>query len=253
MGFFHEGHLSLVRRARQENGKVGVSIFVNPAQFNDQSDLERYPREPERDLDLLRKEQVDLVWTPSVDQVYPSHYQTFVNVEKVTGYLEGAARTGHFRGVATVVAKLFNVFQPDRAYFGQKDAQQLIVIRQMVRDLNFHIEVIGCPTIRDTDGLAMSSRNAGLSSEGRKQAICLFEALKAAKRSYKEGERDAQIVKGSMLSLISSVERARVDYVSVSNPVTLEELDELGDAALISLAVFVDGVRLIDNMLVETE
>lgn len=253
MGFFHEGHLSLVRRARQENDKVGVSIFVNPAQFNDQSDLEKYPRDPEKDLDLLRKEQVDLVWTPSVDQVYPSNYQTFINVEKVTGYLEGTARPGHFRGVATVVAKLFNVFQPDRAYFGQKDAQQLVVIRQMVRDLNFNIEVIGCPTIRDTDGLAMSSRNAGLSTEGREQAICLFEALKAGERSYKEGEREAKIVKGRMLSLIHSFEGARIDYVSVADPVTLQELDELGDAALISLAVFVDGVRLIDNILVETE
>jgi len=250
MGFLHEGHLSLVRRARQENEQVGVSIFVNPTQFNDPKDLETYPIDLDRDLALLKKEGVDLVWMPSQDIVYPPDYETFVEVTQVTTVLEGAARPGFFRGVATVVAKLFNVFQPQRTYFGQKDAQQAIVIKRMVQDLNFNIEVIICPTVREADGLAMSSRNAKLSAAARKEAICLYHALCAAKELFEQGEGDAERLRAKMVAVIESTDMARLDYVSVAHPDTLEELTVIEDRALLSLAVFFDTVRLIDNMMV---
>ena len=250
MGFLHEGHLSLVRHARQENDRVGVSIFVNPSQFNNPDDLVSYPRHLERDLSLLKKEGVDLVWTPTVEIVYPSNYQTYVEVEQVTRPLEGASRSGHFRGVATVVAKLFNVFQPQRAYFGQKDAQQVVVIKRMVQDLNFNLQIVACPTIREADGLAMSSRNANLSPTARQKATCLYQALLAAKHAFAEGQRDAEQLRATMREVIESTDMAHVDYVSVAHPETLAELNEVEDSALFSLAVFVDGVRLIDNMVI---
>lgn len=250
MGFLHEGHLSLVRRARQENEQVGVSIFVNPTQFNDPKDLETYPIDLDRDLALLKKEGVDLVWMPSQDIVYPPDYETFVEVTQVTTVLEGAARPGFFRGVSTVVAKLFNVFQPQRTYFGQKDAQQAIVIKRMVQDLNFNIEVIICPTVREADGLAMSSRNAKLSAAARKEAICLYHALCAAKELFEQGEGDAERLRAKMVAVIESTDMARLDYVSVAHPDTLEELTVIEDRALLSLTVFFDTVRLIDNMMV---
>ena len=250
MGFLHEGHLSLVRRARQENEQVGVSIFVNPTQFNDPKDLETYPIDLDRDLALLKKEGVDLVWMPSQDIVYPPDYETFVEVTQVTTVLEGAARPGFFRGVSTVVAKLFNVFQPQRTYFGQKDAQQAIVIKRMVQDLNFNIEVIICPTVREADGLAMSSRNAKLSAAARKEAICLYHALCAAKELFEQGEGDAERLRAKIVAVIESTDMARLDYVSVAHPDTLEELTVIEDRALLSLAVFFDTVRLIDNIMV---
>jgi pantoate--beta-alanine ligase len=248
MGFLHDGHLSLVRRARRENDRVGVSIFVNPTQFNNPADLATYPHDPERDLALLAREGVDLVWIPSSEIVYPPDYQTYVEVEQVTQHLEGPARPGHFRGVATVVAKLFNLFQPRRAYFGQKDAQQVVVIKQMVRDLNFNLEVVVCPIVREPGGLAMSSRNANLSPAARQQATCLYRALSAAQAAFAEGERDAGRLRTLMLDVINSAELARPDYVSVADPDTLAELDSIATQALLSMAVFVDGVRLIDNM-----
>jgi len=250
MGFLHEGHLNLVRRARQENDRVGVSIFVNPAQFNDPSDLTSYPRDPERDLSLLANEQVDLVWTPTPEIVYPDGYQTYVTVEEVTRPLEGAKRPGHFRGVTTVVAKLFNIFQPQRAYFGQKDAQQVIVIKQMVYDLNFNLEIITCPTTREADGLAMSSRNSRLSAAGRQQAVSLYKALTAAVRAYEAGERQSAALKSIMQEVVSP---AQIDYLSVAHPETLQELEIVTDQALISLAVYIENVRLIDNMLIGKE
>jgi pantoate--beta-alanine ligase len=250
MGFLHEGHLSLVRQARQENDRVGVSIFVNPTQFNDPRDLESYPRDMERDLALLEKEGVDLVWAPSPNIVYPPDYQTYVDVEKVTLPLEGAARPGHFKGVATVVAKLFNVFQPNRAYFGQKDAQQVVVIKQMVKDLNFNLNVIVAPIVREADGLAMSSRNARLSPEARQQATCLYLALQAAKTAFIGGQRNAKQLRAIMLAEIARASLAQADYVSIAHPDTLAELDTVADRALLSMAVFVGGVRLIDNMVV---
>ena len=250
MGFLHEGHLSLVRRARQENEQVGVSIFVNPTQFNDPKDLETYPIDLDRDLALLKKEGVDLVWMPSQDIVYPPGYETFVEVTEVTTVLEGAARPGFFRGVSTVVAKLFNVFQPQRTYFGQKDAQQAVVIKRMVQDLNFNIEVIICPTVREADGLAMSSRNTRLSPSARKEATCLYRAMCIAQKLFENRERDADKLRAAMAEVIDSTDMARLDYVSVAHPDTLEELTLIENRALLSLAVYFDAVRLIDNMIV---
>jgi pantoate--beta-alanine ligase len=250
MGYLHEGHLSLVRRARQENDRVGVSIFVNPIQFNNPGDLAAYPRDPERDLALLRQEGVDLVWTPTPEIVYPATYQTYVEVEKITLPLEGAARPGHFRGVTTVVAKLCNVFQPHRAYFGQKDAQQVAVVKQMVEDLNFNLDIVVCPIVREADGLAKSSRNARLSLTARQSATCLYRALLAAKTAFEGGEHRADSLRAAMRSVIEATPLARLDYVSVAHPDTLAELEVVEDRALLSLAVFVDDVRLIDNILV---
>ena len=249
MGFLHEGHLSLVRRARAENDRVGVSIFVNPTQFNEQKDLEGYPRDLERDLELLEAEGVDLIWNPTTEIVYPPLFQTHVDVEQITRVLEGAARPGHFQGVTTVVSKLFNVFQPNRAYFGQKDAQQVAVIKRMVQDLNFNLDIVVCPIQREADGLAMSSRNVKLSPEAREQALCLHRALSRATAAYKEGERTGNKLRQMMIDEIEKASLARYDYVSVADPETLAELDTVGDKALFSLAVFVGGVRLIDNMI----
>ena len=250
MGFLHEGHLSLVRRARQENERVGVSIFVNPTQFNDSRDLEAYPRDLKRDLKLLEQEGVDLVWAPTTDIVYPPGYQTVVEVTEVTRPLEGAARPGHFRGVTTVVAKLFNVFQPQRAYFGQKDAQQVVVIKQMARDLNFNLEIVVCPIEREADGLAKSSRNTRLSPEARRQATCLYRALTAARQAYQQGQRNGEALRQVMLAVLAAEPLARPDYVSVAHPETLAELAEVDHRALLSMAVFVGEVRLIDNMVI---
>ncbi len=251
MGFLHNGHLGLVRRAREENDRVGIGIFVNPTQFNNPDDLTTYPRNLDQDLSLLEEAGVDLVWTPSPEIVYPADFQTYIEVEQVSQPLEGAHRPGHFKGVTTVVAKLFNVFQPHRAYFGQKDAQQVAVIKQMVRDLNFNLDIVVCPIAREADGLAMSSRNANLSPEARKQATCLYKALTAAKNAVDQGERNAPRLKETMLAILQKVPLAQVDYVSVAHPVTLQELETIDtDGALFSMAVFVGGVRLIDNLTV---
>jgi pantoate--beta-alanine ligase len=250
MGALHEGHLSLVRRARAENDRVGVSIFVNPTQFNNPEDLVKYPRNLEHDCDLLRAEGVDLVWAPDPSEVYPPGYQTSVTVEEVTKPLEGAARPGHFQGVATVVAKLFNVFQPTRAYFGQKDAQQVAVIRQMARDLNFNMELVTCPIVREADGLAMSSRNVRLSATERKAATVLYGALFGAAEAWNHGEHNSAKLRDMMTRFIEAEPLARIDYVSVADPVTLTEIDGNAGWALLSLAVFIGEVRLIDNMVV---
>ncbi|HEX9924777.1 MAG TPA: pantoate--beta-alanine ligase [Anaerolineae bacterium] len=251
MGYLHEGHLSLVRQARQENDRVSVSIFINPSQFNDLDDLRAYPRDLERDLSMFESEGVDLVWTPSTEIVYPADYQTYVEVETISRPLEGVARPGHFRGVTTVVAKLFNVFQPNRVYFGQKDAQQVAVIKRMVEDLNFNLEIVVCPIVREPDGLALSSRNFKLSATARQQATCLYRALSAAMKAYLSGERDAEQLRATMRAVIEKTDMAKVDYVSVAQPESLEELVEVKDKALLSLAVFVDDIRLIDNMVIE--
>ncbi len=249
MGYLHEGHLSLVRRARAENDHVAVSIFVNPTQFGPHEDYNRYPRDLERDLRLLEPLGVDLVFAPPVEEMYPPGFQTWVVVEEVTRPLEGAARPGHFRGVATVVTKLFNIIQPDRAYFGQKDAQQAVVIRRMVQDLNIPVEIVVCPTVREPDGLAMSSRNTYLSPEERRAATVLFRALQAAKARYEQGERDAERLRAIMREVIQAEPLARLDYVSVADPETLQELSRVEDRALLSLAVYIGKTRLIDNIL----
>jgi pantoate--beta-alanine ligase len=249
MGYLHEGHLSLVRRARAENDRVAVSIFVNPTQFGPHEDYARYPRDLERDLRLLEPLGVDLVFVPSVEEMYPPGFQTWVIVEEVSRPLEGASRPGHFRGVATVVAKLFNILQPDRAYFGQKDAQQTVVIRRMVQDLNIPVEIVICPTVREPDGLAMSSRNTYLNPEERRAATVLFRALQAAKVRYEAGERDAERLREAMREVIRAEPLARIDYVSVAHPETLQELERVEGPALLSLAVYIGTTRLIDNLM----
>ncbi|HEU5014519.1 MAG TPA: pantoate--beta-alanine ligase [Roseiflexaceae bacterium] len=249
MGYLHEGHLALVRHARAENDAVAVSIFVNPTQFGPNEDFARYPRDVERDLRLLEHEGVDLVFAPSLAEMYPDGYHTYVDVEHVTVPLEGAVRPGHFRGVATVVCKLFNIVQPTRAYFGQKDAQQTVVIRQMVRDLNMPLDIVIVPTVREPDGLAMSSRNVYLSPEQRAAAPVLYRALAAARRQFAAGERHGEALRQSMRAVLSAEPLAQVEYVSVADPDTLQELDMVGpNGALFSMAVRFGATRLIDNM-----
>ena len=254
MGFLHAGHLSLVKRALMENDHVAVSIFVNPTQFGPNEDLAAYPRDLDRDLSLLDSLGVDLVFDPSPEVMYPPNYQTYVTVEDVTKYLEGAARPTHFRGVATIVTKLFNIVGAERAYFGQKDAQQTIVIKRMAQDLNMPIDVIICPTQREADGLALSSRNTYLDVEHRRAAPVLYRALKAAKEAFDQGERDGDRLRAIMRETIEAEPLAKLDYVSAADAMTLQELGipspgEVG--VLLSMAVRVGKPRLIDNFLYE--
>jgi pantoate--beta-alanine ligase len=249
MGFLHMGHLSLVQRARLECASVAVSIFVNPTQFGPQEDLDAYPRDIGRDLALLEAEGVDLVWMPTNEIMYPENFQTWVQVDQVTQPLEGARRPGHFRGVTTIVAKLFNGVQPQKAYFGQKDAQQVVVIQQMVRDLNYPLEIVVCPLIREADGLAMSSRNTYLNQEERQAATVLFRALSAAKSAYENGQREANTLRDLMIRKIEGQPPAKLQYVSVAHPNTLEELSSVESDALFSMAVHIGQTRLIDNFL----
>ena len=251
MGFLHEGHLALVKRAKTENSIVMVSIYVNPAQFGPREDFGAYPRDLDRDLELLWKERTDIVFVPSDDEMYPPGFNSWVDVEKVTERLEGASRPEHFRGVATVVAKLFNVVQPTRAYFGQKDAQQVVVIQRMVADLNMNLEVVVVPTVRESDGLAMSSRNVYLNPKERQAATTLFKALTLGQRLWRGGERDAEKIRRQMTALLQKEPLARIDYVSIADTETLEELDLLDRPAVVSLAVRIGKTRLIDNMPLE--
>ena len=251
MGYLHEGHLSLVGRARAENTSAVVSIFVNPTQFGPQEDFNQYPRDLKRDLDLLEKEQVDIVFMPSTAEMYPPHSGSWVEVGGVTERLEGAVRPAHFRGVTTVVTKLFNIIQPARAYFGQKDAQQLAVIKKMVADLNMNLEIVAVPTVREPDGLAMSSRNTYLNAEERRAAIVLYRALTLAQELYSQGETDAQRLRREMTALILREPLAEIDYGSVANADTLDELDTVTPPALVSLAIRIGRTRLIDNAVLE--
>ncbi len=248
MGYFHEGHLALVRRARVENPSVVVSIFVNPTQFGPQEDFNSYPRDPQRDLALLEKEKADIVFMPSVAEMYPAQFNSWVEVSQVTERLEGASRPGHFRGVTTVCARLFNIIQPTRAYFGQKDAQQAIVIRKMVADLNMNLEIVTLPTVREPDGLAMSSRNTYLNPEQRQAALVLYQALTLAQKLWSQGEKDAQTIRQQMTTLIQKETLAKIDYVSIADAETLDELDTVKSSALVSLAVRIGSTRLIDNV-----
>lgn len=247
MGYLHEGHLSLVRRAKEECASVVASIFVNPTQFGPKEDLSNYPRDLDRDLRLLDPLGVDLVWTPTAEVMYPPGYQTWVEVESLTSPLEGANRPGHFRGVTTVVAKLFLGVQPDRAYFGQKDAQQAAVLRRMTRDLNFPIEVVICPTLREPDGLALSSRNTYLDPDQRRAATVLYRALNAAQSAWQAGERDAAKLRTLMAGMIAGEPLAKMQYVSCADYDTLEELQTVTGKTLLSMAVYVGKTRLIDN------
>jgi pantoate--beta-alanine ligase len=248
MGYLHEGHIELVHRARAENRNVAVSIFVNPTQFGPHEDFATYPRDTERDLSLLKEQKVDVVFMPDADEMYPPQSSTWVEIGNVTERLEGAFRPDHFRGVATVVAKLFGVVEPTRAYFGQKDAQQLVVIRRMVSDLNMNVEVVAVPTVRELDGLAMSSRNVYLDPEERESAVVLYKALSRAQKLWGKGERSAEVLRKEIASLIESEPRATIDYVSIADPETLKELDQIEELALVSMAVRIGKTRLIDSM-----
>lgn len=250
MGYLHQGHLSLVRHAKVENDRVAVSIYVNPTQFAPTEDLGNYPRDMPRDLALLEAEGVDAVFTPNNQIMYPAGYQTYVTVEEVSQPLEGRSRNTHFRGVTTIVAKLFNIIQPTRAYFGQKDVQQTVVIRQMVQDLNFNLQLVICPIVRENDGLAMSSRNAYLSPAERRAATILYRALTEANAAFEKGERNGDTLRQMLHRTITSEPLARLDYVSVANPLSLTELTEIRDTVLISLAVYIGQTRLIDNLLI---
>lgn len=248
MGYLHEGHLSLVRRARAECASVAVSIFVNPTQFGPNEDLANYPRDLERDLALLEPEGVDLVWTPTPEVMYPPGFQTWVTVDEITQPLEGALRPGHFRGVTTVVTKLFTGVMPQKAYFGQKDAQQARVIEQMTRDLNLPVDIVVCPIVREPDGLAMSSRNTYLDPEQRRAATVLYRGLLAAREAFEAGERDGERLRGIVAETVAGEPLAELQYVSCADPETLQELDSVSGRALLSMAVFVGKTRLIDNL-----
>lgn len=249
MGFLHEGHLSLARRARQDNPSVVVSIFANPTQFAPGEDLDSYPRDIERDLALLSGVGADLVWIPTVDVMYPEGFQTWVEVQGLTALLEGVYRPTHFRGVTTVVAKLFNAVQPDRAYFGQKDAQQAAVVARMVQDLNFPLELVVCPIVREADGLAMSSRNVYLRGDQRQAALCLSRGLFNAREAYQGGERRAEKLREIVSSEVGREPLAELQYVSCADPLTLVELEGKAESCLLSMAVFVGKTRLIDNII----
>ena len=249
MGFLHAGHLALVEQARAENQAVAVSVFVNPTQFGPNEDLARYPRDLPRDLQMLEAAGTDLVFVPSVEQVYPADFSTSVDVSGVTGVLEGAVRPGHFRGVATVVCKLFNIVDAERGYFGQKDVQQTVVIRRMARDLNLRTKVVVVPTVREPDGLALSSRNTYLNPEQRAAAPVLFRALEAARGRWEAGEQSAAVLREVINGVLARESLARVDYVSVADPETLVELDHAAQGAIISLAVRIGKTRLIDNLI----
>jgi pantoate--beta-alanine ligase len=249
MGFLHDGHLSLVRQAKLDCASVVVSIFVNPTQFGENEDLDKYPHDLPRDLRLLESSGVELVWTPTSEVMYPDGYQTWVIVEEVSKPLEGTMRPGHFRGVATIVAKLFNAIQPQRAYFGQKDAQQAAVIRRMSRDLDFPIDIEVCPTVREPDGLAMSSRNVYLSLEERKAAAVLSRALFHTKITFDEGERDAKCLRQGVLDTLATEPLIKVQYVSCAHPDSLMEIEGNVERALLSLAVILGKTRLIDNIM----
>lgn len=249
MGALHEGHLALVRRARRENAAVAVSIFVNPTQFGAGEDLATYPRDMERDLALLEAEGVDLVYAPTPEEVYPPGFDTWVEPGELGNRLEGAARPGHFRGVATVVAKLFGVVRPDRAYFGQKDGQQLAVIRQLARDLNLGLEIVAVATVRDADGLALSSRNAYLTPEQRRAAPVVYRALCRGQELWQAGEKDGERLRAAVREVLEAEPLLDgIDYVSVADAATLVELDAVEGPAMVSTAVRLGRTRLIDNV-----
>ncbi len=257
MGYLHPGHLSLVAKAAEECDHVIVSIFVNPTQFGANEDLSKYPRDLERDIKLLSSLSLPssakelIVWNPSAEIMYPPGYQTWVEVEALTHPLEGAMRPGHFKGVTTIVSKLFNATQPHKAYFGQKDAQQVAVIRRMTLDLNFPIEIVVCPTVREADGLAMSSRNKYLNEEERKAATVLFRSLSEAKQLYEAGERNADALRNKMKEVLDSEPLAKTQYVSCADYDSLEELNTITGKTLLSMAVFIGKTRLIDNFVLE--
>ncbi|MBI4743819.1 MAG: pantoate--beta-alanine ligase [Actinobacteria bacterium] len=248
MGFFHQGHLKLIQEAKKNSDVVVVSIFVNPTQFGPNEDFNQYPRDLKKDIELAEKEKVDYLFTPSVQEIYQDDFLTYVNVEELGAKLCGKDRPVHFKGVTTVVAKLFNIVNPDKSFFGEKDAQQLVIIKKMVKDLNFDVEIIGVPTVREEDGLAMSSRNIYLNLKERKAALVLFKSLELAKEKIEKGERNSKVIKNEMEELIKKEKLVNLIYISVSNAENLEELDVLEGKVLIALAAKLRKTRLIDNL-----
>jgi len=251
MGALHIGHISLIEAAKKKTGYVVVSIFVNPAQFGRGEDFEKYPRPIEKDLQICREKGVDLVFIPDVEQMYRGENLTWVNVEKLTETLCGASRPGHFRGVATVCVKLFNIVGPDAAFFGQKDAQQSVIIKQVVKDLNMPLEIVVCPTVREPDGLAVSSRNQYLNPQQRKDALCLYSALQDCLKLYRQGTTDTKILIEQMRKIIEQVPYAQIDYISIVDSESLENLKKIDRGALVALAVKIGSVRLIDNIVLD--
>jgi len=255
MGYFHEGHLSLMRKAKEQCDRVVVSLFVNPVQFGPQEDYHRYPRDEARDTKLAEKEGVDILFVPSVSEMYPEGYATYVEVERLTEGLCGRFRPGHFRGVTTVVLKLFNIVKPNKAYFGEKDYQQLKVVERMTRDLNLDIQIVPCPTVREPDGLAMSSRNAYLSPEERRAATIIYRSLLKAKELYERGETNAEEIRAQVETMLRQEPLiGKIDYVEIVHPETLEELEYIGeDGAVLAVALYIGKARLIDNILLKKE
>lgn len=251
MGYLHEGHISLIKKAREENDIVITSIFVNPTQFSPNEDFEKYPRDESRDLQKCEENGCDIVFLPQVDEMYPDSFLTFVQVEELGKGLCGKSRPTHFRGVTTVLTKLFNIVKPDRAYFGQKDAQQLVIVKKMVEDLNMYVEIIGCPIVREADGLAISSRNTYLSPEERNDALFLNKSLKLAKNLIENGEKNISIIKNEMKKTILSGNNNSIDYIEFVDTKTLNPVSEIKDKVLIAIAVKVGKTRLIDNIVVE--
>ena len=250
MGFLHEGHMALVRRAREENATAAVSIFVNPTQFGPSEDFSTYPRDMDSDLAKLEDAGVDLVFAPPVEEVYPPGFDTYIDVGRIGERLEGEHRAGHFHGVATVVCKLLTVVRPDRAYFGQKDAQQCLVVKRLNDDLNLGTEIVVCPTVRDTDGLALSSRNVYLSAIERDAALSLNRSLRLAQELHRQGETDAANIRQRMRQLITESPLATIDYISIADADNLTELETIDRPALVSLAVRIGKTRLIDNVVI---
>ena len=249
MGALHEGHLSLVRAARAACDVVAASIFVNPTQFGPNEDLAKYPRSFERDCEMLEREGVEFVFAPSVEEMYPAGAVTWVTVEELSGKLDGGSRPGHFRGVTTVVAKLFHIVEPDKAFFGQKDAAQVAIIRRMVRDLNLPVGIVVCPIVREADGLAMSSRNAYLGPEERKRAVVLHRALVRVQRMVEAGERDVGPLSAAGIYEFARESSVRLDYFEIVNPDTLDPVEDVSRGALVAVAAYVGATRLIDNIL----
>jgi pantoate--beta-alanine ligase len=248
MGALHEGHLSLVRAAKAQCDHVAVSIFVNPTQFAPTEDLARYPRPFDRDVKLLEKDGVDIVFAPPVEEMYPDGGTTWINVEGLSEKLDGRSRPGHFRGVATVVAKLFVATEPDAAFFGRKDAAQLAIIRRMVRDLNFSVEIVACPIVREIDGLAMSSRNGYLSAEDRLRALALSRSLREVERKFGAGERSPSKLIDAARAILAQAPQVRVDYLEIVDPDTLDPVDQVRGRTLVAVAAYVGTTRLIDNI-----
>lgn len=247
MGYLHEGHASLIKKAREENDKVVVSIFVNPIQFGPNEDYATYPRDLNKDASLCEKYGADLIFNPEASEMYPDKIYSYVNVDLLTNNLCGAKRPGHFQGVCTVLTKFFNILNPTRAYFGEKDAQQLAVVKKMVQDLNFNLEIVGCPIVREADGLAKSSRNTYLNEKERQAALVLNKSLKETLNLLNSGERNVSNIKDTICNIINKEPLAKIDYVSIVDSLTLQEVTEVNASILVAIAVYIGKTRLIDN------